>query len=265
MLSIFCQSALPDEIIIADDGSSEDIPLGIADLIPMFDIPITHVFQKDTGFRLAKSRNNAARIARGEYLLFFDQDLVFTKNYLRQIIENKKESHFYTTFPVWLSEEQTRNVDSKLIETGDFENVSTLEQREFIVKQYWKEQLYTFLHKYKLRKIGPSLRGAGFAFFKKDFMNVNGFDEKYQEWGYEDDDLGYRLYASGVKGYNPIKTEYAMHCYHPKAKRPDNWERSLNRKYYIERKKEVTRRNYRCEYGIQNPLGNDAPLVRFLN
>lgn len=265
LLSLASQSVLPDEIVLADDGSSEDIASGIKDLLSLFTIPITHVCQKDEGFRLAKSRNNAARVAQGDYLVFFDQDIIFTRDYLKQILEYKKEKHFYTTYPVWLSEDQTRMVNPDLIRACDFETVSTLEQRQFVVKQYQKELLYTFLHKYKLRKIGPSLRGAGFSFYKEDFMEVNGFDEVYQNWGYEDDDLGRRLYAAGVKGFNPIKTEYALHCYHPQAPRPVNGYKSMNRPYYLKRKREISRKNYRCEYGILSPLGEDTTTVTRLN
>ena len=49
----------------------------IGDLIPKCDFKIKHVYQEDRGFRLAKSRNNAARVAEGDWLVFLDQDIIF--------------------------------------------------------------------------------------------------------------------------------------------------------------------------------------------
>jgi len=265
LISLLSQSVMPDELIIADDGSSEDIIGGIGDLIPKLPFPAKHVRQDNKGFRAGKNRNNGARNATGDHLVFYDQDLIFTKNFLEKIIVNIRPLHFYTGFPIWLTEEQTRLVVPDVITSCDYGSITTPEQRHFIVKQYRKEWLYTWLHKYRLRRIGPSLRSGDFAICKNDFILVNGFDEEYQGWGYEDDDLGRRLYAAGVKGFNPIKIDYAMHCYHPPSTRPVSGEKSLNSPYYLKRKREISRKNYRCEYGILSPLGEDTTTVTRLN
>lgn len=264
ILSLTSQSVLPDELILADDGSSDDILQGIQDLISLCHFPVKHVRQDDNGFRAAKNRNNAARYATGEYLVFFDQDLIFTRCYLEQILADKRKNRFYVGFPVWLSEAQTRLIVPDVITACDFNAITTEEQRQFIVRQYEKERLYTFLNTCKLRKKGPSLRSGCFGIFKSDFVKVNGFDETYQTWGYEDDDLGERLYAAGIRGFNPIKHEYPMHCYHPFAARAANG-KSLNRDYFLKRKKQINRKNYRCEYGYDTPLGEDTVVVTELN
>ncbi len=263
LLSLMSQSITPDEVVIGDDGSSEDIAAGIKDLTDRAAFPVKHVKQADKGFRLAASRNNAVKNASGDYLVFLDQDLIFTKHYLENLVQHAEPRRFYTGFPIWLSESQTAFVTPGMIESCDFESLTTDQQRRFIRMQYRKERLYTFLHALHLRRIGPSLRGGVFGVFKKDFINVNGFDETFQSWGYEDDDLGHRLYASGVSGINRIYKDYSMHCHHPQVQKPDSG-RSLNRDYFKKRIKEIDGRNFRCRYGYSSPIEDNPATVREL-
>ena len=55
--SVLRQSLLPDEIIIADDGSKEDTRELIHQLAASSEVPIIHVWHEDLGFRLASIRN----------------------------------------------------------------------------------------------------------------------------------------------------------------------------------------------------------------
>jgi glycosyltransferase involved in cell wall biosynthesis len=264
MMSLCSQSVLPDELILADDGSSEDIVGGIADLVRECRFPVTFVQQADIGFRASKNRNNGAKQAKGNYLVYFDQDLIYTRNYLEGILTNKRSKHFYVGYPIWLTEEQSRNVTPDVIRSCNFQSVASEEQRQFIARQYTKEWLYTVLNAWGLRKYGPSLRSCCFGVYKKDLISVNGFDESFKYWGYEDDDLGNRLYAAGIKGFNPLKTEFPMHCYHAFTTRADSG-KSLNRDYFLSRKREINRKNFRCEYGYDTPMDDDTFTVTALN
>ena len=40
---------------------------------------------------------------------------------------------------------------------------------------------------------------------------------------------------------------------------------SANDKYYEKRKNEISSENYKCEYGIETPLGKDKILYKKLN
>ena len=53
--SVLRQSLLPDEIIIADDGSKEDTGELIHQLAASSEVPIIHVWHEDLGFRLASA------------------------------------------------------------------------------------------------------------------------------------------------------------------------------------------------------------------
>jgi glycosyltransferase involved in cell wall biosynthesis len=254
ILSIMSQSYQPDELIISDDGSSEDVMGGISDLIKSSDFRVKFVQQADKGFRLAKCRNNAAREASGDFLVFFDQDLAFSKNYLNRLIGSARKKRFVVGYPIRLTKSQSKEITRGLIETGDFSSILTQQQKQRTMMQYRKELLYTVLYKLNLRKIGPKLRGGIAGFFKDDFLKVNGYDEKYEGWGNEDDDLGIRFYGAGIRGINPFKKDYAVHFYHEQFHAGER----VNHAYYKQRKREMNKYNFRCRCGYESIDGEEV-------
>ena len=239
------QSLQPDELVISDDGSSEDIISGVQDLLHEAVFKVVFVKQDDKGFRAARCRNNGVRQTTGDFIVCFDPDLIFSKQYLRTLTDAAKKQTFVVGQVIRFTEMQNHQIKREYIQTGNFSSILTKSQAQLISKQYRKELLYKWLHALKLRKIGPKLRSGLVGFFKEDFIRVNGFDEKFVGWGNEDDDLGTRLYASGIRGLNPFKTDYAIHLFHEKF---HNDER-VNKKYQKQRMNEINRKNFRCEYG----------------
>jgi hypothetical protein len=216
------------------------------------------VRQPDRGFRLAKCRNNGARAASGDLLVFADQDLVFTRDYLRTFAEAARPRTFLVSWPVRLTAEQTEEVTDDFVRRGAFSGLVTPAQAALVRKQFRKDLFYFWLHRLGVREIGPKLRGGIFAVSKTDYSSVNGFDEAYQGWGNEDDDLGRRLHRSGVRGRNVFRTEYPVHLFHPPfnagGARP-------NLEYYERRVREIRKGDFRCRYGLESPLGNDEVTV----
>lgn len=259
--SLLClrhQSVQPNELIISDDGSSEDILQTIRNEAASLDMKVKYVRQEHRGFRLSRARNNAVRHAAGEHLIFFDQDIIYTKHFLEAFVKNIRPRTFLVSWPIRLSDEQTGSVTDEVIIAGDYRAVVMPKQVREVVKQYRKEMLYHYLKKWRLRQIGPKLRGGLFLVNREDYRRVNGFDENYQGWGNEDDDLGRRLHQSGVIGYNPFRDEYPLHLYHPPYR---EGEKRVNQEYYLRRKAEIHKQNqYRCRFGLELPL-QDEPLL----
>lgn len=257
LLSLNSQSVLPDEVIVTDDGSTADIPGMLKTLAPSLRFRVRYVTHEDRGFRAARTRNNGVRLAEGDFLVFADHDIVFTKNYVRTFVENARKKEFLVSWPVRLSSEQTELVTDAMILAADYGGLITPEQWKSIGKQHRKDAFYRVLHRLGLRPIGPKLRSGVLALFKEDFMAVNGFDELYKGWGNEDDDLGWRLHRCGIKGRNVTTTEVPIHLFHPVnsgAGRP-------NLAYYKKRIEEIKRGDCVCKHGINSPLDDDPPRV----
>ena len=70
------QTVAPAEILVADDGSDERTAQLIARYRVQTSIPIVHVWQEDTGFRVGSIRNKAIALATGAYIIQVDGDVI---------------------------------------------------------------------------------------------------------------------------------------------------------------------------------------------
>lgn len=259
-ISLLNQSMLPDELIISDDGSSEDIVSTIEEFKNDFSFPVIYTRQEDKGFRLARTRNNGIRASSGDYIIFLDQDLIYTENFIETLIRSRRINHFCTTYPVRLSKEQSENVLMEMIEKNDYDAIITRKQREKIRKQYRKDKFYYYVKKLGIRKRGPKLRGGACGINRADLIKVNGYDEQYVGWGYEDDDVARRLYTSDTLGINVARDEFPIHLYHEPFH--ENGKR-INRPYHLKNKFEIQQQGrFRAHIGLENPQDPDEVITK---
>jgi hypothetical protein len=260
LLSLGRQRHAPDEVIIADDGSNADVLGALREGLGDGGYRLIYVRQEDRGFRAAKCRNNAVRHAGGEYLVFLDQDVVSTPGYLGLFADHGRRGEFLVAWPVLLSEEQSRKVDRRMVASGALEAILTGQQRATIRRRYLRDRFYHDLRKVLRRwPEKPRLRSSVFGIHRDDFLKVDGFDENYQGWGLEDDDLNRRLYRVGVVGRTVFRTEFPLHLWHPHV---TGGRRSENYPYHRGKDEEIARGHYRARNGLSNPLGeNDVKVV----
>ena len=93
ILSLLHQTLIIDELVFADDGSKDDVADIIKDLVDGCPFEIKVVYQEDIGFRLARSRNNGARVATGDFLIFLDQDVIMPDDFIEKIYKNRKKEN----------------------------------------------------------------------------------------------------------------------------------------------------------------------------
>ena len=63
------------------------------------------------------------------------------------------------------------------------------------------------------------LKGCNFSVSREALLNVNGFDESYRGWGYEDSDIGVRLINSGMRIKSLRFAAPVLHLWHPEEPR----------------------------------------------
>ncbi|GEM_PF-240214 len=249
------------EIIVTDDGSSEDI-LGLVEQASHgFQCKLTYIRQADRGFRLAKCKNNAIRASSGEYLVFVDQDIVYTDGYLQCFVDHQMEGQFLVAYPIRLSETQSEELTDEMIETGSYARILSSWQIRWVRRQYYldswayyRRKIIGFGHK-------PKLRGGVFGAFRGDLMRVDGFDENYQGWGNEDDDLGRRLYRIGVCGRTVFYDDFPIHMYHPPYRVQGQ---RANKPYFRRRLAEIKKGDVKAARGVSAPFGGESlDIVRF--
>ena len=265
LLSLRNQTQKPDELILTDDGAEEDIISSIKDIVKGLDFPVKFITQKNKGFRLAKARNNGVRNSKGDLIIFLDQDLIHTKNLIDTFNKSYKKNRFITGVPIWLNEEKSSIITEERIIKNDFLELISDSEKGYIDKHYYKNKINYYMHKLKLTN-KPPLRGGFCAINRKDFLSINGYDEKYIGWGAEDDDVGHRLYRLGIDGMNPFRKEYAIHLYHEKVIiQNKGLKKQANYAYHISKKTKILKGEFRAEFGLDNPYDGDTVSVVELN
>ena len=218
------------EIVVADDGSRPDTGDVVKRAQATLPVPLSHVWQEDTGFRLAAVRNRATARARGEYLIYLDGDCIVRRHFVRSHRDLAEPGWCLTGGRVLLSEAFTRAVlaDGIAIEDWSVAGAAIAAAQGKVNRAISLPRLPLG----SLRKLGARrwqrLRGCNFSAFRADIERVNGFDECFQGWGFEDSDFAARLIESGVRLKNGRLATNVYHLWHPENDRTahsENWQR----------------------------------------
>ena len=248
-----------DELIITDDGSREDVYESIKDILPECKFKIKHIYQKDLGFRKARALNNAVRECEGELLIFIDQDVIFGKDYIKDVASNLKDGELAPLKVLWSSFEEKERIQQKLDSGKEYREMLqdiSEEQKRDRAKQNKKDFWRSIKISLKLRKKGLTMGGASYALYRDSYLKVNGYDEEFKGHGNEDLDFGNRLQRAGVKAKIISPKEAPIHMCHPK----DPTVGSNVKKYEVAQKEN----EIRCKHGYENGLDNDPYEVRVI-
>lgn len=235
LLGLGRQSSPSDEIIIADDGSGEKTRSVIEKFASQSGIRTVHVWQEHKDNRVARSRNNAVRAVRGDYLVFLDQDCVPFADFLSAHVSSRQPGLFKVGSCVFLDEARTAQLREEDILSGRFEALLDEGEMKKLRKAQRKDNFYAFFRKHLWPiKFKPKLRGGNFSIHKEDLTKVNGFDENYVGWGQEDDDLGRRLYLAGMTSQSVVASAITFHLHHPPpGDATARWRDGRNVRYFL--------------------------------
>src|SRR5262245_17085505 len=70
------------EVVIADDGSRSTTAAVVEGWRSRLGVPLSHVWQKNRGFRAAEIRNRAILACRGDYCIFLDGDCIAAPDFI---------------------------------------------------------------------------------------------------------------------------------------------------------------------------------------
>jgi len=241
--SIARQSELPDEIVVADDGSRPDTAEVIEGWRPRISVPLRHIWQDDSGFRLSRVRNLAIAAALGDYLLIIDGDMVLHRHF---VADHKKAARrgFFVQGPRVLTrpEAAARILQEGRVDLGFF--TPGVERRRHLLRIPLLSRLLLIPAHSNQRTI----RGSNQGYWREDLIRVNGFDEQMIGWGREDNELAARLYHSGIFRRDLRFGGLAIHLWH-RARTPEG--ENPNDCYL---RKTIETRATRCNVGIDGNL-----------
>jgi len=204
------QKRLPDEVIIADDGSGPETSEAIRNYNKKM-FHLEHIWQEDMGFRAAKIRNEAIKRSKGQYIVILDGDCIPDRHFISDHITLSEKGFFVQGKRVLVNKEASKRFSEKdansarrllaLALSGGLSNIHHTLRIPFM----------------------PSFKGLGLkgikscnmGIFREDLFAVNGFNERFREWGREDTELAVRLFRYGLKRKEHLFMAVCYHLWHP--------------------------------------------------
>jgi glycosyltransferase involved in cell wall biosynthesis len=200
---------LPQEIIVADDGSGRETARVVEEWSARSTVPLLHIWQADEGFRLARSRNRAIAASRGDYIVIVDGDMVLHPHFIADHLRAARPGSFIQGVRLLTGPE----VAARMLREGHMD-VGFFTRGIRRRRHAFRSELLSRLL-FRPRAGQRAIRGCNQAYWKSDLIRVNGFNEAFVGWGREDNEIAARLYNAGVSRRNLKFQALAAHLYHP--------------------------------------------------
>lgn len=218
-------NTLPTEVIVGDDGSTEETREVVERFQKKFPVPLKYIWQEDKGFRLAKIRNKCVAIAEGEYIIQIDGDIFLHPDFVSDHLKQARKGAFLKGGRVQLNPEFTERICDErrsrpisLLTSGiEAKRANTIHSSFFgscLAPRY--------------RKNRDNVLGCNMSYFRSDFIAVNGYDEAFRGWGGEDLDISFRFRNLGLNKRYLKFCGLAYHLWHNEASM-DSSEENHNR------------------------------------
>jgi len=218
------------EIVVADDGSSD----GVEEVIQKYQniLDLQYVFQADQGYRLAAVRNLGMKNAKYEHFIILDCDVLPVPEFVESHMK-----YFHVSQPLVtighiryvctdnLTDDDILHNVSNITQLPEIKSSSDLTQENSAsgITQNWRVPIYAQTNYLKEHKWSFScFSGGNVGHAKKTLEKVGYYDEDFQAWGREDNEMGYRIYNAGYY-FIPVMNAVGLH------QEPPNGENETNR------------------------------------
>jgi glycosyltransferase involved in cell wall biosynthesis len=240
--SIEVQTIFPKEIVIADDGSSLETCQVINSYKKKSTLKVIHSWQKDKGFRVARSRNKAILKTNSEYIIMIDGDTLLHPRFIEDHINAAEPDFFTQGSRVLLSKNKTHKLFDNNSEPTSFFSIG-LKNRKNIIHSKLLSKIFS--------KKQNNLRGVktcNMGFYKKDCLKVNGFNNEFEGWGREDSEFVVRLMNTGINRKNIKFAAIQFHLWH-----------KVSSNMFLEKNNllldvAITKKLQQCSFGISQLL-----------
>ncbi len=244
------QTRLPDEVVIADDGSGPETFETIERIAPALPFPLEHVWHEDDGFRKTRILNRAIVAASGDYLVFSDGDCVPRADFLAWHVRFAAPQRFLSGGYIKLSMAASKAMGDEEIRTGEAFSLAWLSRHGAGVNRRLLRLAYPGSVAALLDALTPtraSWNGHNASTWKDLLVETNGFDQR-MAYGGEDRELGERLMRMGVVGHQIRHRAICVHLDHG---------RGYVRPEHVRYNRDLRRHNARQER-VRTPAGIDA-------
>lgn len=224
--SLLYQTYKNFELIIADDGSTEETKILIDSFREKAGFPIHHLWHEDKGWRKSLLHNKAINKSKGDLLVFIDGDCVLAPRFIQdhwETYQKYKRRYVLMGRRVELGSELTnqmtrKNYRSFLFSPLPWKLIKSGLQGD--TKNTWR---FLRFSNPLLRKVFKAdnvmdLLGCNFSLPRQELEEINGFNLEMDRWCRgEDGDIFVRLRNNGVVTLGRKYFANMFHMYHGRS------------------------------------------------
>ena len=237
-----CQTYKDFQVVIADDGSGKETIDLIKRMKQEVSYQIIHIWHEDNGFQKCEILNKAIVASTSEYIIMTDGDCIPREDFVHVHYLNKEDGTFisggYYMLPMNISKAITKE---DIVDQNCF-SVTWLKEKGLpktfknnkLTAKGWVSKIFN-----SFTPTTASWNGHNSSCWKKDILNVNGFDERMQ-YGGEDREFGERLFNFGLKSKQLRYSAVCVHLDHERGyKTPEAIAKNMVIRKEVKQKKSV--------------------------
>ncbi len=206
--SVQVQTKKPDELILADDGSTKETRELINKFRRNTNIEVIHVWHEDDGFNKSAILNKAISKSKGDYIIQTDGDCILHSDFVKDHLFLARNKTYLYGSRVSIKKNylkqlfKTKNIKFNFFSKSIKKRTRTL-----------RIPLFSLFYRSK-NKFSKKMRGCNISYWKKDFIMVNGYNEDIKGWGREDSELIIRMMNNGCHGKRIRYSGIVYHIWH---------------------------------------------------
>jgi len=205
------QTARDFEIVVADDGSTDDTPAVVEEFRKIAPFDVDYVRQEHRGHRRAAILNRGIERCRHSQVLFTDCDSLAFSDLIEVHLRAARPDRLLCGGYLRLDREQTEKLTDDDAASGRFEALLDASGRRELRRKHLRARWQIL----RRRRRRPHNMGLNYSVPREALMRINGYDEEFEGWGSADGDVRERMRAIGVRPFSLYDQAIVLHMWHP--------------------------------------------------
>lgn len=223
--NIHKQTLQPTEILIADDGSGYETQKVIEKYTAILPQPIKHAWHEDRGFRKSIILNKAIKLATADYIIEIDGDIVLHRRFIEDHIKNAEPDTFVQGARAMVTKQTTYGLLNGKIDKLSFFSRGIKSRFNSLRLPFLRKLVKEDAQSYK------NIKACNIAYWRNDYVKINGYNNTFFGWGWEDYEIAARLINAGIK---KKRLKLSAICFHLHHKVNSREYKEQNKIYFIE-------------------------------